>query len=234
MSIDDALVSVIVPVYERRYCVLDAVDSVLAQTHQRVECIVVDDGSTDGGLDAVGSRWAGDGRVRTFAQRHAGVSAARNRGLRESRGQYVTFLDSDDLMPPTRLSRQLELLAELSCQGVIGHAEASLMPGAPPPAWFISRPDWRRGPCWMSLLIATAAVRAVGGFDETLHLAEDADLMVRLYGAGVNIRAVEETFLQRRLFGDNLTSAVDGITSALHDAIRRHLARRRVGGPSPQ
>lgn len=222
------LVSVIVPTYQRRYCVMEAVGSVLAQSHEAVECIVVDDGSTDGSFEAVESQWAGDARVRMWAQPHGGVSAARNRGLREARGEYVTFLDSDDLMPEARVSRQLELLAELSCDGVLGRAESSLMPGAEPPAWFTSRPDWRQGPCWMSLLIATAALRAAGGFDETLALAEDADLMVRLYGAGLDIRNVDELFVRRRLFGDNLTQAVAGSSSALHDAVRRQLARRRA------
>jgi glycosyltransferase involved in cell wall biosynthesis len=228
MPVDDRLVSVIVPVYQRRHRVKDAVASVLEQTHSSVECIVVDDGSTDGSLDAVGSRYGDEPRVRAFTVPHRGVSAARNSGIREAQGQHVTFLDSDDLMPPARIGRQLELLAELSCDGVFGTAESSVMPGAAPPAWFTSRPDWRRGACWMSLLVATAQVRAVGGFDENLQLGEDADLLVRLRGAGSDIRAVDEVFLQRRLFGDNLTSAMDGRTSALRDAIRRELARKRT------
>ena len=230
-SFEDALVSVIVPVYQRRYCVAEAVASVLAQTHRRVECVVVDDGSTDGSLGAVEARWAGDPRLRTLAQRHGGVSAARNRGLDQAGGEYVTFLDSDDLMPPARVTRQLDLLAELSCDGVFGNAETSLMPGVAPPAWFTTRPEWRRGPCWMTLLVAAGAIRATGGFDETLSLGEDADLMVRLRMAGSDIRAVDETFVQRRLLGDNLTYAIDGRTSALRDAIRRQVARRRAAAP---
>ena len=228
---DDALVSVIVPVYQRRQCAAEAVASVLSQTHRRVECVVVDDGSTDGSLDAVEARCAGDPRLRTFAAPHRGVSAARNRGLAEARGAYVTFLDSDDLMPPARVTRQLDLLAELSCDGVFGNAETSLTPGVAPPAWFTARPEWRRGPCWMTLLVATEAVRAAAGFDETLSLGEDADLMVRLRIAGSDIRAVDETFVQRRLLGDNLTYAIDGRTSALRDAIRRQVARRRAAAP---
>ncbi len=224
----DRLVSVIVPAYDRRYCVMDAVGSVLAQTYRHVECIVVDDGSVDGTFETVAAAGAGDRRVRVFAQGHAGVSAARNRGLREARGEYVTFLDSDDLMPPTRVQRQVELLAELACGGVFGRFESFVMEGATPPAWMATRPEWCRGHAWTSLLTATARVRAVGGFDETLLMGEDADLLVRLREAGVDFRAIDELFVVRRFFGDNLTYGMRDNDSALRDAIRRRMTRRRA------
>lgn len=222
------MVSVIVPVYERRACVMDAVASVLDQTHRHVECIVVDDGSTDGGFDAVVSACRGEPRVKVSAQAHGGVSAARNRGLREAGGPYVTFLDSDDLMPPGRVRRQLELLDEWSCDGVFGKGEAVAMPGVTPPVWFPLRPEWVHGHVWMTLLVRAESLRAVGGFDEALRIGEDADLLVRLRGAGVDVRATDETFVARRFFGDNLTYAIDEHHSALGDALRRRSAHRRA------
>lgn len=229
-ALDDRLVSVIVPTYDRRHCVMDAVDSVLAQSHRHVECIVVDDGSVDGTVDAVTTACAADDRVRVFAQAQEGVSAARNRGLREARGEYVTFLDSDDVMPPGRVRRQLELLATEPCDAVFGSAELMMMPGVAAPTWLEQRPEWRRGPCWISLLAAASAFRAVDGFDETLQTGEDADLLVRLRYAGLRTLAVDETFVRRRIFGDNLTYTLDADHWAIRDAIRRNLLRSRAAG----
>jgi len=224
---DGALVSVIVPVYDREYCVTDAVMSVLDQTHRRLECIVVDDGSADGSLGVVKAMSARDGRVRVFAQCHRGVSAARNRGIEEARGEYVTFLDSDDLMPPDRLRRQLELLAASRCDAVFGGHESVVMPGVVPPPWWASRPDWTRGDYWNTLLVPTALLRAVGGFDVSLEIGEDVDLFLTLRETGLQITAVDEIFVLRRIFGDNLTYDLVDRRRVLLDLIRRRNARRR-------
>jgi glycosyltransferase involved in cell wall biosynthesis len=225
---DDALVSVIMPVYQRRYCAMDAVESVLAQSHRNLECVVVDDGSTDGSSDLLAEAARSETRIRFFAQPHRGVSAARNRALREANGQYVTFLDSDDLMPAWRVTRQLELLAELDCDVVLGNGRVSVMPNVAPPVWLEARPDWRYGQCWLSMLVATESIRAVGGFDESLPLGEDTDLIVRLRSAGFRIHAVDEEFVVRRYFGDNLTYDMDVRASGLRHAIRRNVARMRA------
>ena len=222
------LVSVVVPVYERSHCVMDAVASVLAQTHTDIECVVVDDGSTDGSYDVVAKACANEPRVRAVAEEHRGVSATRNRGIREARGEYVTFLDSDDLMPPTRVQRQLELLTEKSCDAVLGLANSFTMPGVGTPEWMKARPDWGDGYMWITFLVATEHIRAVGGFDETLQIGEDIDVLVRMRLNGVRVAAVEETFVLRRFFGDNLTYDMSEHDSALRDAIRRHVARRRA------
>lgn len=222
-----SLVSVIVPSYQRRHCVMEAVDSVVAQTHQDVECILVDDGSTDGSLDAVAAAYDDEPRVRVFGQPHQGVSAARNLGIREARGDYVTFLDSDDLMPETRIARQLQLLSERSCDAVMGRAVSAAMPGVDVPGWVQAQPDRGNGYAWITVLVATDRLRSVDGFDEAIDVGEDVDVLVKLRLAGVRIVAVDETFVVRRFFGDNLTYALGDHDSALRDAIRRHTVRRR-------
>jgi O-antigen biosynthesis protein len=101
-------VSVVIPTYNRAALLPRALRSVLAQTHRDLEVLVVDDGSTDDTASVVAE--AGDTRVRYIRQpRNAGVAAARNRGLRESRGTFVAFLDSDDEWRPEKLEMQLAL-----------------------------------------------------------------------------------------------------------------------------
>ena len=103
----DQFVSIIVPTYNRSYCISRAIDSVRRQTHLNWEVVLVDDGSTDDTAALIDSRYGDDSRVRYLYQSNGGVSAARNMGIRESRGDYVAFLDSDDQWQPWKLETQL-------------------------------------------------------------------------------------------------------------------------------
>jgi glycosyltransferase involved in cell wall biosynthesis len=104
---DDALVSVVIPTYNRAYCVPRAIDSVLGQSHGQVQALVIDDGSTDGTAELIAKRYAGDTRVRYHRQDNKGISGARNTGLARAEGAYVAFLDSDDDWVPWKLELQI-------------------------------------------------------------------------------------------------------------------------------
>jgi glycosyltransferase involved in cell wall biosynthesis len=103
----DQLVSVIVPTYNRAYCLADAVNSVLAQSHRNVEVIIIDDGSTDQTTQLVATNWGRDRRVKYFVQANQGVTAARNQGLARATGDFIAFLDSDDRWKPWKLATQI-------------------------------------------------------------------------------------------------------------------------------
>lgn len=113
------LVSVIIPTYNRAYCIERAIDSAAAQTHRELEILVVDDGSTDGTDELIRRRYAADPRVRCIRQPNSGVSGARNTGLRAARGEYVALLDSDDSWKPWKLELQLRCLSRVPQAGMI-------------------------------------------------------------------------------------------------------------------
>lgn len=101
------LVSVVIPTYNRAALLCEAVDSVLQQTYRNIEIIVIDDGSTDD--TAAAMQGYGD-RVRYSRRANAGVNAARNLGIKQSRGEFLALLDSDDLWAPYKIELQVELL----------------------------------------------------------------------------------------------------------------------------
>ncbi|MBI3864414.1 MAG: glycosyltransferase family 2 protein [Planctomycetia bacterium] len=113
---EPGLVSVVIPTYDRAYIIGRAIESVLQQTYRSVEVIVIDDGSTDDTrrvVEAFGPP------VRYFYQTNAGVSAARNHGLRKARGEFVALLDSDDLWLPWKLEAQVQLMRSFPDVGMI-------------------------------------------------------------------------------------------------------------------
>ena len=96
MNHNSILVSVIIPAYNTSHYIQRAMESSQRQSHTNVEIIIVDDGSNDDTLKIAQSYAENDSRVRVFHQENSGVSSARNKGIRESNGEYVIFLDSDD------------------------------------------------------------------------------------------------------------------------------------------
>ncbi len=112
------LVSIILPTFNRGYCLPAAIDSVRAQSHPNWELIVIDDGSTDDTRELM-SRYAGDDRVRYVWQANGGVAAARNTGLALARGNFIAFLDSDDTWKPFKLRLQLDVMGALPDVGMV-------------------------------------------------------------------------------------------------------------------
>jgi len=183
-------VSVIVPTYNRVHLLPRALDSVLAQTFEGFEALIVDDGSTDGTAELVKDYAERDPRVRYLRQpQNAGVSAARNRGLRESRGEFIAFLDSDDEWFPEKLARQVQRFRELPDRvGLLYGGVENLGPDGGREVYTPTH----RGDLYRTLLERnvihgtsgvmlrrTAAERA-GFFDEGIPAIEDHDYWLRV------------------------------------------------------
>jgi glycosyltransferase involved in cell wall biosynthesis len=191
-------VSVIIPTYNRAYCVGEAIESVLAQSLREREIIVVDDGSTDETF-AVVQRY-GDA-VRYLRQSNAGVSAARNTGIRQARGEYIAFLDSDDEWLPDKLAVQLDRMTADST--LVAHATNVhiVAPGRPVQDLFTlnQRPDLAARPLRLErplrdhltvwffvqcVMVRRSVLAATGLFDVRLRFLEDREFLSRVALAG--------------------------------------------------
>lgn len=113
------LVSIIMPVYNTANLVCKAIDSVLGQTYDNIEVIVVDDGSTDGSQKIIHESFDGDNRVKLFHKENGGASSARNEALNHINGAYITFLDSDDTFAPDAVQNLVETLVKNGADAAI-------------------------------------------------------------------------------------------------------------------
>ena len=181
-------VSVVIPTRDRLGLVPEAVASVLDQTMGDLELVVVDDGSSDGTARALRERFRDD-RLRVVVQEPLGVSAARNRGVRETSGEWVAFLDSDDRWLPRKLERQLAALARSPGHPACYTEEIWYRHGrwANPRKVHAKRSGWIFDRCLAlciispsSILIRRDVLEELGGFDESLPACEDYDLWLRL------------------------------------------------------
>jgi glycosyltransferase involved in cell wall biosynthesis len=182
------LVSVIIPTYNSEIYVCKAIDSVLAQTYQNIEVIVVDDGSTDGTLDVL--RKYGD-KIGVLTQKNFGPSSARNKGIRHAKGEYIAFLDSDDYWTKDKLEKQIKVIKSdseikfVNCSAFLIDANTNTKRISTqmnlPPNKLIKELYIRNvagnPPGW---LVARECFDAVGLFDESLKVAEDWDMALRL------------------------------------------------------
>lgn len=101
------LVSVIIPLFNSERYIIQAIESVLSQTYKKIEIIVIDDGSTDNSLNLLQQY---KGKIHLYSQKNKGASSARNFGLRKAKGEYIQFLDSDDILEPKKIENQILFL----------------------------------------------------------------------------------------------------------------------------
>ena len=123
-----SLVSVIVPTHNRAYCLSRTLDSALRQTHKNLEILVVDDGSRDDTAEMVAREYKNEKRIRYMYQENRGVSAARNLGIRYAEGEYVAFLDSDDIWEPWKLKLQVAAMEFVPEMGMVWTNMAAVGP----------------------------------------------------------------------------------------------------------
>jgi len=219
---DRPLVSVVTPFRNAEQFLAEAAQSVLHQTYERWELLLVDDGSTDGSSRIAGELSGHDTRISCLAHpggANRGPAASRNVGIAAARGELLAFLDADDVWRPTKLAEQLGILArERRAIAVFGPTEywrswkppgeADFVPALgveaglvePPLFLVLSLRSLARTPGPSNVLVHRHAVEAVGGFEEdrTLGMYEDQAFLAKIF-AGFPVWVSERTWDRYRI-----------------------------------
>lgn len=228
MSTSAPLVSVVLPTWNRAHCIATAVTSVLTQSHEDLELIVVDDGSSDD-TEQVLARMGDPRLVYHRRARNGGVSAARNTGLALARGIWVAFQDSDDEWAQGKLQTQVEHLHRSPSDTIsvgtvlrkLGTSVRRWPPVGPADAdagWLL---DGAVGYC-QALLAPRDLLLSVGGFDEALPMWEDWDLLLRLSQRAA-LRRCEGSWVLSIRQDDSLTNDRSRFAEFQGRVIDRHL-----------
>jgi glycosyltransferase involved in cell wall biosynthesis len=187
LSEEDLDITAIIPVYNRRQTVRRAIDSVLSQSYQPEEIIVVDDGSADGTPEIL--QGYGDRITSVLLQENRGAARARNIGVERARTEWIAFLDSDDSWKGDKLKKQVEYIRRFPFYEMIQSEEMWIRNGvrvnprrhhAKPLGWIWERSLKRCLVSPSAVLVKRSLLEAYGKFDENLPVCEDYDLWLRI------------------------------------------------------
>lgn len=189
------MISIIIPLFNKEQSIASTLQTVLKQTYQDFEIVIVNDGSTDGSVEEV--KKVTDPRIRLIQQSNAGVSAARNRGIEEAKGEYIAFLDADDEWKSGYLKTQYELTQKYSeCSVFACNYEFKNTQGKVTPTIIRKLPlEGEEGilsnyfevascshpPLWTSaVMVKKSAIQSIGGFPIGIKSGEDLLTWARL------------------------------------------------------
>jgi glycosyltransferase involved in cell wall biosynthesis len=224
------LVTCIIPAFNGARYLPYAIESILAQKYRPIEILVVDDGSTDE-TAAIATGFGAP--VLYFFQPNAGPAASRNRGLMEAKGEFVAFLDQDDVWHPEKLTRQLsrfEVRPELDL--CVAHLELFWAPElSPNEVWFRGHRLSKPVPGYITgtLMARSATFEKVGGFNTSLRYGDAADWFLRAAEKQAVHELLPDVLLQHRIHQTNLatTKASESRNEFLY-ILKNSLDRRRA------
>jgi glycosyltransferase involved in cell wall biosynthesis len=222
-----ALVSVIIPVWNGRRHLAQAVESVLAQTYQPIEIIVVDDGSTDGSAELV-RRLAP--AARCVSQPNRGTAAARNLGVTLARGRFIAFLDQDDVWERDKVAAQVAALdGDEGADAAFGYVRQFYSPelGDAQRRRMRCPADAVPGFLPSALLIRRESFARVGGFETRWQIGEWADWYARATERGLRMKVIASVVAWRRLHAGNKGVLRRGHTREYVAILKASLDRRR-------
>lgn len=190
------MVSVVIPLYNKETYVVETLRSVMNQTYANLECIIVDDGSTDNSFEMT-SKFISDNKLpwSLISQNNSGQTKARNRGIQEARGEYIAFLDSDDLWPVNKLQLQVAAIEKNPNSVLVLNSYAIFSEGGTIPRVVRHKDSKKMNARWLDMrgfgggleslgLLKRKTLDQVGFFDESLSTSSGLDLSLRLQKIG--------------------------------------------------
>ncbi len=235
------LVSIIIPCFNGEKYLQQTLECVVMQTYKHWECILIDDGSTDSSASIFKEYSSGDERFKYFYQKNAGLAASRNQGIILAKGDYIQFLDADDLMVSERLQKCVERMESDASFDVVysdfvtfqqGQGFLKNLPAKIPHEdtfrAFLFEFNITFAVIVHSLLFKRSVIEK-NKFDETLHShAEDYDCWVRVALSGAVFSYINEVLVIYRMTSTNLTSNEVKLISAKLTVLQQYKLHERV------
>jgi glycosyltransferase involved in cell wall biosynthesis len=198
----DFFVSVIIPVYNGDKFLAEAIESVLFQSYSPFELIIVDDGSTDGSA-TIAQNYK---EIRYIFQRNMGVSVARNTGLATAKGEFIAFLDADDVWHPQKLQIQIDYMqsnpsVKLTLSKINNFVESECNINPEKLQSIINNEQIHLA----SMVAHKTIFDKIGGFNPRYRIGEDLDWITRAKDAGIPMVILPEILLQRRIHNSNIS-----------------------------
>lgn len=225
-------VSCVIPVFNGQQYIGETIESVLQQSVPIDDVVVVDDGSTDGTAKIVRSF---GNRVRLLAQLNAGPAAARNHGVRQATGEFLTFQDADDLWSPEKNALQLRAFAgDPALMVCVGHVENFASPDVPPDMQlpeFSARAKPMPGYTTPGMMVRAQVFGVVGPFNEALKHTDAGEWFRRARVLGVRELLLPDVVVLRRLHIHNRSRVfADESRAEFLQMLKAGLDSRRGGG----
>ncbi|SFV26164.1 glycosyltransferase family 2 protein [Hyphomicrobium facile] len=225
------IVSIIIPVFNGERHLGEALASLEEEPGFQLDIVIVDDGSTDRSLDIVSEISRRDQRLRIIRGPHRGVAAARNVGVQAAEGEFVTFLDCDDVCPRGRIARQLgKLLANPEVAYVVGQTLLFEQLDDAQCPWPGSRSVSMLLPTLHCALFRRGVFSQFGLFDEELAFSEDLDFFFRLAEHDKQALVEAEIASLYRRHDGNMTRNGRAIRTSTLQVLNKSIARRRAMG----
>ncbi len=221
------MVSIIIPCFNRAKLLEETLNSIIAQSYKNFECIIIDDGSTDNTLEILSGYANSDARIKYFSRPNSllkGATACRNYGFSLSKGDYICWFDSDDIMPVNSLKDRIEILFNSDYDFVLGRLmnfyedctilfdekKSSLNPTTTNPAG-----EYIIGNFWFQTSVPIFKKKFLNKFnkhfDENLSFHDEAEFFLRLLLKNPNFNSVDSVVTLRRMHSESLRVGVNSL-----------------------
>ena len=223
---NNPLVSVVLPVYNGEKYLAESINCVLMQKYQPIEIIIVDDGSADA-TSQIAAKYSTQSRY--FYQTNSGPAAARNLAIRKAKGEFIAFIDCDDLWPENKHFNQMQCFQQFPSVDIVqGLIRKIALPGK------YKNDLEKRGIDYLfiysnlgSMIMRRSIFDTIGFFNENLSFHEDTDLWLRAREADLKILIQRKEALIYRIHDTNLTTGKDIISTKFLGILRKSINRRR-------
>lgn len=243
MSCEGISVTIIIPVYNGEKFIAQTLNAVMQQEHSLFDCIIVDDGSTDGTKSIVTDLIKTDTRFNYIYQSNAGLSSARNKGLKYAKGEYIQFLDADDIILPLKLVKQIQQIKKIHQQNSLIVSYTDYLTGTSnniylPHAFYISPKfssfnlveeliqNWESSLCIPpNCFLFSAAIfkKYQIQFDETLKNHEDFDCWLKILLLKPTVLFVDEKLCIYRITDSSMSKNMKQMGEGFFQVLNNHI-----------